>query len=888
MSAQLAPESSAQLAPTANFAPIRPLLELKKGGQKPSSRIQKAIQERFQHFHRKDKDIFREIINVGQLINLFLNGQQFPVRNPVSGAWGALPATGNVNSDRRALNIMNNIKTNLLGKWENSSPDILIRPGRNLDNCVSAAKAADTINNYYERQFYNHHFTQQEGLMGMTFGTYIDRYRFDDSKVSMSVIQDIFEQKEATFGDGFGFCGDCQYAGSAKEFEMPPNQAEMGALGGDGPLAAGNQCPQCHSTAVMVEGPAKDSIHSMARQEQKQIGDLVCELLPMPACRWDLNKRPEESHYFIYRQRIPKGAVTRVLGNVLLPQGNTDHDYGLEVLEALGKQGSALGGFSAYGNRRNGDEEDQDRDFVTFDEFWMSPDCYADINLIGDEETVEGNKIPKGKLIDVFPDGLCAVGLNGMAVVLALYPEKHRDHIVSGTWFMQSQTGAGRGLADLVEIQKQFNTLNNQAAGYMASTYTPAFLYDNQLITGNKMRYIGTPKTNIPLDLTKLPEGRKLADSIHQFQPTAMPAQFFNYSQNFMNVMAQKTSMVSDFANGEPGISAQNTTATAAEIDQGNADSINQPIFLIKADCRKRGAELTINQFRQKFPMKRYFQLTGKHGQEQSVSLSGADVDADLVYEVAKNSEMPKGPFTKQKNRMQFFNVMGGMEGLALGQQQFPKITAATAQDFDVDIDIEDNLEGVNELCLRRLRQMESAVKGGVTDPNVLITEAIQPPISAVELNLAEQGNWFARWLTSDRGLDAAMPLRAAAEMLAKGMIQGQITQEAEAAMQQGTVAAAGMAAPAMGQAALEVQAQPQESTEPDPTAQMQFEQELTQQQHEASEAAKDREHEMAMLDKEASKEKDVSKAETADKIRLERSKPKPKSAAKPAGAKKK
>jgi hypothetical protein len=879
-------QSPTQLAPTQNFAPISPLIKLQRGAKKPDSRLSAVLKERFTHFHGRDKNVFREIINVGQLVNLFFNGKQFPVRNPVDGSWGVLPLTGNTNSDRRALNIMNNIKTNLLGKWENSSPDILIRPGRNLDTCVSAAKAADVINNYYEGQFYNHHFTQQEGLMGMTFGTYIDRYRFDDSKVSMSVIQDIFEQKEATFGDGFGFCGDCQYGGSAKEFEMPPNQEEMGALGGEGPLAAGQVCPQCQSTAVMVEGPAKDSIHSMSRQESKQIGDLVCELLPMPACRWDLAKRPEDSNYFIYSQEIPKGDVIRVMGNVLLPSNDVD-DYGLEALRALAKQGAALSGFSNYGNRRSGDDGDgtSKSDTVTFNEMWLSPGCYADVSLIGDEKTVDGGTVPKGKLTDVFPDGLCAVGLNNMALVLALYPEKHKDHIVSGTWFMQAQTGAGRGLADLVEVQKQFNTGNNQAAAYMTSTYSPAIGYDNSLITGNKMKYIGTPKTNIPFDLTKLPEGRTMKDAIFQFQPTAMPNQFFNYFQNFLNVMAQKTSMASDFANGEPGITAQNTTATAAEIDQGNADSINQPIFLIKGDCRKRGAEITINQFRQHFPMKRYFQLTGKHGQEQSISLSGADVDADLVYEIAKNSEMPKGPFTKQKNRMQFFNAVGGVEGLAAGMQQFPKITAATAQDFDVDIDIEDNLEGVNELCLRRMRQMEGAAKAGVTDPNVLITEAIQPPISAVELNLAEQGHWFARFLTTDKGLDAPMPIRAAAEMLARGMIAGQTAQEVEAAAQAGTVQAAGAAPAAVGGAMLEKEAQPEESTEPDPTSLVQMQQEREQQQHEAQESEKDRIHEKEILKVEGERDKQVAKHDADQKIRVEKSKPKP--AVKSAGAKK-
>jgi hypothetical protein len=877
MSAQLSPT---QEPPVQNFAPIKPLMELQRGGKKPSSRLGSVLKERFGHFQKKDNQVFRGIFNVGQLISHFINGEQFPVRNPIDGSWGVLPIMGNSNSTRRSLNIMNNLKQNLIGKWENSNPDIIIRPGRNLDTCVSAAKAADTINDYYERQFYNHWFTQQEGLMGMIFGTYIDRYRFDDSKVSMSVIQDIFEQKEATFGDGVGFCGDCQYGGKANEFQMPPNQEEMGALGGNGPLAAGQACPNCQSTAVMVESPATDSIYSMSGRQEKQIGDLVCELLPLPACRWDLAKRPEDSNYFIYNQRIPRGAVTRVLGNVLLPQGETDRDYGLDVLEVLNKQGTPIGGHATSNSRSSFDDKER-TDEVTFNEFWMSPDCYADVSLMGDEETVDGETIPKGKLTDVFPDGLCAVGLNGMSVVLALYPEKHKNHIVSGTWFMQSQTGAGRGLADSVEVQKQFNTLNNQALEYMSSTYTPAIMYDNQLLTGNKMKYIGTSKTNIPVDLTKLPEGRKLADAIHQMQPTAMPAQFFNYSQNFMTVMAQKTSLASDFSNGEPGITAINTTATAAEIDQGNADALNEPIFLIKGDCRVRGTEITINLFRQHFPMKRYFDLGGKYGEQQGIELSSADLRADLSYELDKGSVMPKGPYTRRKNLISFYGVLGGAEGVAVMEQTNPRLLSNTAQEFDVDIEIND-FDAVAELCRRRLDQMKQATKAGVTDPTVLITEAIQPPISAKELDLGGKGKWFASWLSTDEGLNSPMSLRIAAELLADGQIRGQVTQDAEAATQAGMVAAAGQAPLALGAHALEQDAAQQpESTEPDPSAQLQYAQEQSTQQHEAEQNAADRAHEEKMLDKEHSNVKEEAKVDADHKIRIEKNKPRPKMASK-------
>lgn len=843
-----------------NLAPIKPLLELERGGKKPDSYLQKAVQELFTHDHRKDKDIFREIVNVGQLISLFINGKQFPIQNPYDGSWGILPVRANSDSSRRALNVMRDIVQGLLGKWENSNPDILVQPGRNLDKCALAAKSADAIVDYYERQFYTPWFSQQEALMGMTFGTYIDRYRFDESKVSMSLIQDVFGQKNVTFGEGSGFCGECGFGGTASQFQS--------GLGGDGMIAQPH-CPECASTAVMVDSPAQDDLMTVTGQEKKQIGDLVCELLPMPACRWDLAKRPEDSSYFIYRQQVTRGEITRILGNVLIPKGETDQDHGLEVLRALQKEGQALSGYSNYGNRRSETERRDDGD--TFDEAWWSPDKYAHINLIGDEETIDGQVIPKGKLTDVFPDGLCAVGLNGMSTVLALYPERHKNHIVSGTWFSQAQTGSGRGLADSVEIQKQFNSLNNQALAYMSSTYTPAVGYDNSIWTGSKMKYLGTPRTNIPFDLSRLPEGRKLQDSIYQFAPQTIPAQFFNYAQNFLNVMFQKTSGKTDFSQGEPGITAQNTTATAAEIDQGNADAINQPIFLIKADARKRGAEITLNLFRQHFPMQKYFDLGGKYGKVQGMELSSADVQADLIFSIVPHSEMPKGPFTRIKNLNAVALQFGGFPGLFQALQMMPKETSVVLQTYDVDLEF-GSFDEVGDLCRKRLNQMKEAAKVGVSDPAVLI-EAIQPPVDPAEPNLDAKAKWFSECLDWDEAQEAPMALRQAISLLAQGQFQSGIIQQVEQATGQGMVQAAAGAPAAIGGAMLEGQGQGQAEEQPpplDPNAVL-----------DAQESQANREHEKEMLHLEEKRDMKVATHDADQKIRIERSKPKPKPAAK-------
>lgn len=858
----------AQLQPVVNMAPLRPLVELERGGKAPETYLQKAIQKKFSHFHQKDKDPFREIINVGQLISLFINGKQFPILNPYDGSWGVLPVRSSSDSSRRALNVMRDIVQGLLGKWEQSSPDILVRPGRNLDKCALAAKSADAILEYYERQFYNSNFSQDEAQMAMTFGTYIDRYRFDENKVSMSLIQDVFGQKNTTFGEGSGMCAECQFSGSYQDFAH--SSEELGEMGGQGPLSQ-PKCPQCSSTAVIADKPATDDLMSVIGQEKKQIGDLVCELLPMPSCRWDLAKRPEDSSYLIYRQNVPSGAITRILGNVLIPKGEVDEDHGLEVLRALQKEGQALSGYSNYGNRRR--ELDARDDGNTFDEFWMSPDDYADINLIGDEKTISGESIPKGKLTDIFPDGLCAVGLNGMAVVLALYPERHKDHVVSGTWFKQCQTGSGRGLADSVEIQKQFNSLNNQALAYMSSTYTPAVGYDNAIWAGSKMKYLGTPRTNIPFDLTRLPEGRKLQDSIYQFSPQSIPSQFFNYAQNFLNVMFQKTSGKSDYQQGEPGITASNTTATAAQIDQGNADAINQPIFLIKADARRRAAEITINLFRKHFPMKRYFDLGGKYGKVQGMELSSADLQADLVFEIARHSEMPKGPFTRLQNLNSVAMQFQGFPGLFMALQQMPKETTAVLQAYDVDLEF-GNFDEVGDLCRKRLNQIKEAAQAGVSDPDVLTYDVIQPPIDPAEPNLDAKAKWFSEALDWDELQAAPMAVRQAVSNLAKGQFQKAIDQQSEVAFQQGMVQTAANAPMALGQHMLDQNAQGgQEEQQPAPVDPNQV--------ISATNDQLGRQHESAMEDKTHAHTLEQAKVQADHKIREAKAKPKPKPAAK-------
>lgn len=838
--------------PQGNSAPLKPLLQLRDGLTKtPEHPIQKAIQKRFEHYNRQNSETWNEMYRVAQMTALYCQGDQIPRLGPFTGTWGTMPLNRAGNSTKRAINLLRIFVSSLLTKWGQSTPDIIVRPGRNLDQCVSAAKAGKAIADYYERMFYEPWFSVQEALLAMQCGTYINRIRYDNTKESMSVMADIFEQKEVSMGQGFAVCGEC---------------GEGGPVGG--------QCPKCGRPMSEIVPQAQGMMQSVSGQEKHVIGDLVCEQLPFYGCRWDLNKKAEDSSWFIYRRRVPLGSITKVLGNVKIPDGTqTDRDIGLDIIQSLAYSGQPVSGRGWGENYR----QDVYKDMVSFDEFWMSPDDYADVMIKDGEATVSGETLPGGKLIDIFPDGLVAVGLNGMSVLLDLRAEKHKDHITSGVWHMKSMSGAGQGITDATEVQKRFNTFDNQQMAYWSSLGTPAVLYNSALGLADKAQYLGKPLTNIPIDMRNLPDTSKLSDMIHQFQPGSVPAQMSQYTYEFLLKGFQMTTLATDYASGQPGITDTNTTATAANIDQSNADAINQPIFQVKGQVRKRGAEIVIEQFRKHFPLPRYFALTGKFGQQQGIELSSADIKADLIFEVAKNSELPKGPFQLKQNLMGVMEVFGGVQGLLEAKQAAPRETNEILQAWDVDLET-DSFDDVAELCRKRLDQMKKGVEMGVQDPMGLI-QFIKPPISAVEPNQAQKAKWWAESLDYDELQESPMVLRAAVEMLAQGQITGELMQNAQLALGQGAVEAAGQAVPAMAQQAMQPQEQPEEP-QLDPNQQLSAEADAQSQALQSVEADKAREHESTEAEKAHKREKEIKGMEQKGKLQLERvkarDKPKP------------
>lgn len=766
-----------------NFAPLKPLLSL--GEQRPQPHyVADALKERFQHFWGKESNVWRELITGGELVAHFVQGDQLLDRDPFTGGWLSIKPTRQDASTARALNYMQFYFTNCIVKWMQSTPDVIAKAARDTDQSVMAAKAADIITDHYEQQFFKPWFNVAEALQALCFGTYLERIRHDAGIKGVVGIREIIENRTLQIGEGAGYCGDCGAYGAAADFQAPQLVDPMGQpLGEGGEMPeTGGICPQCGSDAVLIEPPAQDEIPSVVGQESVEMGDLVCESLLLPGCRWDLKTRAEWSSWFLYQQQVSMGAIRRMLGNVRIPgTGDEIVDVGQQVIKALAYSGQAISG-RAYQTWRN----QKSAENPTLCEMWLSPEDYADIQLKGDEETIGGEPLPAGaSLADLFPDGLCAVGLNGFALTLGLYAERHSDHITSGVWHMKPLSGAGRGQTDIVEVQKRLNKLDSQTLAFMDAAATPGILHDKKLLSDDEAGYLASPRAHIPVDLSQLPEGVRLSDAVMQMHPQSVPGQMVQYTQQFLATTFSTLSHVTDFSNG--GISGQsNDTARAAMIADANANSVFGPLLAIKGETRQRVAEITVELYRKHFPLKRYFPLGGQYSQQPGLWLSGADLSHDIRFEVTRESELPQNSLNRQDRLINFFNAINQAfpnMGYVGALQAHPEIVADMSKLWNVNITAQ-GVDVVAQICRKRLEQMRAglpslmAMGGGQApvdpmtgqplpsvDPQALIA-FITPPVSPMEKDHPGKMNWWQVWLDTDEGQESPLELRMAAELM--------------------------------------------------------------------------------------------------------------------------
>jgi hypothetical protein len=819
------PQSSSE-----NLAPLQPLLQLGRNSPKPSNYLWDALKERARHYLNTQKTVRQEMLLSGELVSNFISGKQFLMPSLYEPGRFVPFEMPNANAQKRALNITQFYVSNCLFKWLLSNPDIKVEPAIDTDEAEGAADAATIIVDRYEREFYKARITIQEAMQGICWGSYIWRVFPDVGKPIATAVREVLENRDIELGEGFGQCGECGFAGTAKDFPEVSTGEQVT-----------NLCPQCEAEAF-VEPPARASVPTVVDQQEVPIFDLSAEIVPFTNSWWDLQYTFDESPWAIIRKRTNLGVIKALFGNVRIPESGGNSDIGLDIAERLAYSGTANAGYGVAGSGKTSLYKEP----VTIDECWLSAGDYADIELESDVQTVSGQIIPKGRLVDTFPNRLLLQGLNEWSISFGLFKERHRDYTVQGAWYSKAMSGAGRGLSDLVEVNKLLNADHAQIHNYLRSVSTPAMAYRIEALGDeNRAQYMGMPGTNLPITSSNLPEDARLDDIVRPiFQPQSVPGQMFDFTYNRTNELAQLMSHITDFSSGLPNVN--NKTATGARITQANSNALFTPPLSIKKEVRVRMAEIGVDLYCKHVPIERYFPLKGKYGRMQGVYLSGASIKKDwLSYTAVEDSELPKNAEIKREDYTAFFLAFGGFEMYMMAKQSQPEMVQDVERAFGIKAEAE-KYNQVEGLCLQRVKQMSQFAQ--MTEDPMALLMAIQPPISPMEDNVEAKIKWFRDYLDMDDGLEAPLQLRGAVEIVIQLYFQNMMEIQTAVSGAMGMAQQAGMPPP-------EEEAPPQET--PDNQAKLADKQadrehktgeRKAQQTHEAKEKEKDRKHQKALL----------------------------------------
>lgn len=829
----------------ANFAPIKPLLALREpnGHKSPYSRhyLADAIKAKYKEKIKDNEASWKEMVSVGQLIALFIEGKQILDWNPYTQAYTPRKLKRTDPNKIKAVNFMQYYCSNWQSKWGSSNPDIILDPLSNRDQDLAQARKANIVVNHLERKMYSSWYNYHEGLMAQVFGWYGNRVR-PCNKKGQSILKPILTDQSVQIGQGWGKCHDCGYSGA--QF----NSVEAG----DGSLPV---CTECGSTGVYYEPPITQLMPQITGHERIMLPDIIAEQLPFPACRWDLRFKAEESSWFIYEQEVGLGVIRRVLGDIRVPEGEGGNEIGMEAIRNLESMGSPLGGRSDVL-----DDSANNRDTALITEMYLSPDDLYDIRINGDEMTVEGMSLPKGvRASELFPDGCCAIGLNGMGLLVGLYAEHHSNSVTSGVYHMKPLSGTGRGVADAVEVQKRFNRFDSQAVNAMAHTATPATLHVAGAIKETDRRLLSQSDVDIPVNLQNFPEVRSLHDLVAPMQRQIVPSDMLQYTyshlQNFMQLAYHTTNL-----GGTPtpqGV--QNNTATYAEIADANSESLFTPTLSLKAEVRLETAKKAFNLWIEHTPVPRFlpFERTTRAG-SRGMEIKGEDVRGEYEWSWVPGSELPKNKLSRRKDMIQFYGMFGGIAGYIEAKAASPQEVSEMERIFDMDFATMDYDE-VGEVCrtrfemakelLERSSQMRemAMMQYGVAPPvdMMALMVEVKPTMKVTEANLAQKALWFSNLLDTTEGQEATDEERdlistfvEAHALLAKGQAIEVATAETEV----------GMAAQApMMQAEMEQNAVAAEQNEQSAQAARDADVQAKQMEMEAQEASAQADHERSM-----------------------------------------
>ncbi len=546
--------------------------------------------------------------------------------------------------------------------------------------------------------------------------------------------------------------------------------------------------------------------------------DLICKILPFPACRWDIRFTPEESAHFLYESKEKVSVLEELLGGEVNDDDGAEN-IGLRIIEQMARTGGNITGYGKerpYGNYTPVPGE------AIVTEMWLQPSEYCDIKIDRPTKTVGGQTIPEGEsLVKLFPKGMVVIGINQMEIIWAIHAENHQEHIVSGVYHAQS-SGVGKGLSDAVDAMKDLNDLHSQLLTHVKTHSTPGWGYIEGVVSEEMARNVGKPDRNIPFNLEQFPDIRDINQAVKPLVPSNPAMAGFQFIQR-LEENVQTSMQVTEYStSSDLGINSK--TATGDKIRDANAEVMLVSQHLRKADAQRRGMIVAFNLFKKYVDIPKWFRSKSKNAITSGKYLSGEQFDdIDVDFEIVSNSQIPQTPYQQRDALTQILQYTGGIAGLIQATQMNPEMTGEIVAAYGGNLTIP-NKSDIARVCRRRIEQAKQILEGELQKQQIMskvtgeqfdnanlattVVDRISPPMSPYELYATQKIEWMADLLDSDEFQYAPPELRYVIEEMISRQLQTATFGAAEQQFNQDLGNVVGMLPSVLGEQSLSTQAQ--------------------------------------------------------------------------------
>lgn len=691
-----------------NYAPLKPLLELRHTPQSAPSDLTTQIKSLYQDLKKREESVIFAAAETAYTISSFIQGKQFWQQNWARGGqWTLVPDTRTRNPNNvTSINITQFQISQMLEDLISSNPDFepadMFQSFKHADE-VRAAKA---VWNSYERKFYTPVFNIQQGLQLLTTGTAIEEVVYDSSLKAFQIFKEIWGEAEIETEAGGGECYECGTKAHEDDFhrwESPGAEEESQemAQGGQSTAMSGlAQCPNCGSFETDVRARQTEKVPTLAGYEKYDIGDFRLNDIPLQSTRFDVSKTPETSGYFIDLQYIPLNKLKRLIGDIQI-EGAMEDDAGLDYLYKVSRIGAGIGG----AKRELGMDRRSVENNAMLIRMSIDADLCAEIDIphTSDETMTLSGEIEGRTLADICPGGCTIMGFNGMQTIYGIYPKHHSRKISSCVYFSKPQSGMGRGAEDLMEIQKRSNRLDAQQAKAVDGA-SPGYAFLAGAIDENDLKKMGFPNAKLPITQTAFNQAKgDIGKIVKQFEAQKVAPQLFEYA-NKLEKLAQLTAHNVSMSGAV--FNADVKTATGQNILEATAQAITIPFLQSKSGMRNGTVHNLLFQYKEIFhSVRREFTLgANQNKQVDTAEISGADINPEIEFVIVANSFIPQNHYVRKVDLMNFTEMLGGAVIIDQLIKTNPRLLNVYEKGFNLDLGL-NNFTQLERVCRQRLKQ---------------------------------------------------------------------------------------------------------------------------------------------------------------------------------------